>query len=257
MDYRTFQGPNLPGLLQAVRVALGDDAVVVRTRGPAETDGRNYEVVVAPPGAEVVVRRTTLVPRPRGGPRVIALVGPAGGGKTTAAVKLALHAGAFGREPVGLITLDTYRAAAVEQLDAYAQVAGLPLEVAYGATDVDGALERLSDRATVIVDTPGRSPSLGTDSDWQAALDVLRPDEVHLVIPASMRADVACSMRDAFGRTRPTHVLLTRLDEVVGRGGVRELRELLGLPMRWTSHGPRVPHDLDASAAAGSLLRAG
>ncbi len=262
MELRTFHGPDLAGLLAAVRTALGENAVIVRTRGPAETDGRTYEVVAAPPGTEQALRRARPVPRAHGGARIIALVGPPGGGKTTTAVKLALHGSAFGGVPVGLITFDTYRAGAIEQIDAYAQAAGLPLEIAYTPEDAAAALERLDDRAAIIVDTPGRLDAT-KDLEWLACLATLRPDEVHLVLPASMRADVACTMRDAHAMLGTTHVLLTRLDEVAGRTGVRELQEALALPSRWSCDGQRVPHDIRPTTAfapaivAGRVARAG
>src|SRR5207244_230331 len=85
-------------------------------------------------------RRDDNFPRPL----LVALVGPTGAGKTTTAVKLALHGDAFGAQRVGFLTFDTYRAGAVAQLETYAGVAGIPLEVAYEARDVAPALARLS-----------------------------------------------------------------------------------------------------------------
>jgi flagellar biosynthesis protein FlhF len=233
-----------------VRLRNGEDAMIVRTRGPAETDGVHYEVVVAPADA-VESLRACISPRaqprlrgPGTGPFVLALVGPSGAGKTTTAAKLALHSAGFGERHVGLLTLDTYRAAAIEQIHAYAEVAGLALEVADRAADVPAALARLGDCDVVIVDTPGRNPRGALDLEWRAPFEACAADEVHLVIPAGSRADVACAFRDAFRWAGLTHALITKLDEVPGEIGIAELAERIGLPTRWITDGQDIPVDL-------------
>jgi flagellar biosynthesis protein FlhF len=191
----------------------------------------------------------------------VALVGPTGAGKTTSAVKLSLNDAAFGDRRVGLITLDTYRAGAVAQLETYAEVARLPMEVVYDAADVPGAIARLSRCDVVVVDTPGRGPRTGDDdAPWRALLAALAPDEVHLVIPATMRPDLAEGLRDrldallaetahegAIGAV--THALLTKLDEVPDEDGVPDLAARLGLPVRWVGDGQEIPADLAPGAA--------
>src|SRR5690606_37650306 len=122
-----------------------------------------------------------------------------GAGKTTTLAKLATNPAAFGEWKVGVLTLDTYRAGALEQLMAFADAAGLPLEVAYEAAEVPGALKRLSRCDVVLVDTPGRSPrSVELNARWSSSLDALAPDEVHLVVPASLRPDLASVVRAEF-----------------------------------------------------------
>ncbi|MGH7504248.1 MAG: hypothetical protein ACRELX_01290 [Longimicrobiales bacterium] len=250
MTPETFRGPDLARLMAAVRLRAGDDAMIVRTRAPHETDGVNYEVVVAPAHAVETLRRriapagSLRLPEPGTRAFVVALVGPAGAGKTTTVAKLALHASAFGDRRVGLLTLDTYRAAAVEQIHAYAEVAGLPLEVAYQTSDVPDALARLGECEVVLLDTPGRNPRAALDLEWRAPLEAAAPDEVHLVLPASMRVDAACAQRDAFDRAGVTHALFTKLDEVPGESGIVELAERVGLPARWVADGQDIPLDL-------------
>jgi flagellar biosynthesis protein FlhF len=233
-----FRGPNLPRLLTEVRNALGDDAIILATRAPALTDGVNYEIDAT------TGEFTPAVPSRGERPTVIALVGPPGGGKTTTAVKLALHPDAFGARRVGLLTLDTYRAAAVEQLEAFAGIAELPLEVAFDAADAARALDRLSDCDVILVDTPGRGVRGITQLDWHASLTAVHAEEVHLVLPATVRGEVALATREAHRRCGITHTLLTMLDEVPARASVAELCALLAMPVRWTTAGPTVPDDL-------------
>jgi flagellar biosynthesis protein FlhF len=254
MEPRKFVGPDLPRVLHAVRIAFGADAIVIATHGPAETGNANYEVTAAPPGASIRVASTMRPAAARtDGPHVIALVGPAGSGKTTTAIKLALHADAFGGRRVGLLTLDTYRAAGVDQLAVFAEIADIPLEVAWDANEAVQAMARLESCDVVVIDTPGRGMRGTTGNEWRASLAAARADEVHLVVPAGLRVDVAVSMRDACRWCRTTHALITRIDEVPDRSGLRELFDALGLPVRWCANGQEVPHDLFASTFAPAL----
>ncbi|MDF1504244.1 hypothetical protein [Roseisolibacter sp. H3M3-2] len=271
---RLFRGPDITSVGVQARVALGDDAVILGTRvsrhgGETVTevlaasagDVQRYarRITAAPPerrassveGAPLDARRSALDARPL----VVALVGPTGAGKTTTSIKLALSAHAFGAQRVGMITLDTYRAGAVAQLETYAEVARLPLEVAYDAADVRGALARLAHCDVVVVDTPGRGPRATDDDDpRRLLLAELAPDEVHLVVPATMRVDLAEGLRDRLeallgGATcGVTHALLTKLDEVPGDDGVSALAAQLDLPVRWVADGQDIPGDLARGA---------
>ena len=253
MLLETYRGKDLHRVLSKVRAALGEDAILVRTRRVRKGNDTIVEVV-ATTGGELEAFRRRIEREPlrlagqpaaRRGPRIVALVGSAGAGKTTTIAKLALHADAFGDRRVGLITLDTYRVAALEQLATYAEIMGVPLEVIYGAAEIEPALERLRDRDVILVDTPGRGPNVPLDGrTWRSLLARIRPDEVHLVIPASARVDVALAMREAFAPCGVTHMLLTKLDEVPDEQGVVGLAEVLNLPARWVATGQEVPTDL-------------
>ena len=246
MQPETFRGRSMPQVLERVRIAMGDDVVIVTTRGPSETDGTHYEVVAAPGGwthTPVTTARHAYV---------IALVGPPGAGKTTTAVKLALHPGAFGGRRVGLLTLDTYRAGGAEQLQLFAEITSLPMEIAFDPREATQALRRLDDCEIILVDTPGRGLRTQTDLEWQSSLLALAADEVHLVVPAGLRADVAAAVRESHKRCAPTHVLLTMIDELPTAAGLADLRAALSLPVRWTTNGPAVPGDLYFPRKGGS-----
>jgi len=247
---RLFRGRDMASVSYRARAELGDDVVVLRTAS-VQVNGASAIELVAAPNAEVERFKARMSPRAER-PSVIAFVGPTGAGKTTTAVKTALHPDAFGDQRVGFITLDTYRAGAVAQLETYAGVAGIPLEVVYEPHDVAPAMSRLADRDVIIVDTPGRGPKAADVAEWKALLDAIGPDEIHLVVPATVRHDVAEAARDAMEHA--THVVLTKLDEVPGETGVADLASALDLPVRWVADGQEIPTDL--AAGVPRLVRA-
>ena len=194
-----------------------------------------------------------------GKPYRIALVGPTGAGKTTTAAKLAVRRGMFGAARPGLLTLDTYRVGGMEQLATYAELADVPFEVVYDAREIDAAMKRLSSCDVVIIDTPGRSPASAELTErWRTLLDALAPDEVHLVLPATLRPDLAVDVGRAYAPSRQhrgaTHVLLSKIDEVPRETGVADLALSMGLPTRWVTDGQDVPTDLKPGVSR--ILRA-
>jgi flagellar biosynthesis protein FlhF len=253
MNIQTFRGPDLQRVSHAVQQALGDDAMIVQTRVIRTRPTSQIEVVAV--AAEDVSRlRRRLEPAPlnpgsgRERPLVLALAGPTGAGKTTTLAKLAVHPAAFGEWKVGLLTIDTFRVGAVEQLDSYAQIASLPLEVVYATDEITGALKRLAGCDVILVDTPGRSPRHpDRNAAWMELLAELRPDEVHLVLPASIRLEVAFSALGAYEGAGVSHLLLTKLDEVVADAGVADAAVDLRLPSRWLTDGQEIPADLHSA----------
>lgn len=257
MRLEVIHGRDLPSVSRVAEALLGEDAVLLHVRIARHGEGSDVEVTAAAAGdVDAFRRRLTATPLPApdavrasGRPYVVALVGPTGAGKTTTIAKLAANALAFAGWTTGLLTLDTYRVAGLEQLATYAELTGCPMEVAYDAADARDALARLAGRADVVlVDTPGRSPrATGRDDDWQQALEAIAPDEVHLVLPAGLRLDVAVAQRDAHATLACTHVLLTKLDEVPGDAGIADLADVLDLPARWCADGIEVPTALCAA----------
>lgn len=252
MTCETYRGRELPLLLARIRAERGDDALIVGTRSPEDT-GDMWEVTVAAERDIESVRARLQADEPKRGANrrslarashMIAFVGAPGAGKTTSLAKVALNGAVFRGERVGLLSLDTYRVGAIEQIRQYADIAALPLEVAYDSGDVAGALRRLEGCDTILVDTPGRKAGDAANLEWRAVLRTLDADEVHLVMPAGMRTDVALGLKRALEPCGLTHTLLTKLDEVPGEAGVGTLAERIGLPVRWVCDGQEVPFDL-------------
>lgn len=251
MQREIFRGRDLRRLVRQVQRELGDDAHVLDTRVLNRSGTRVFEVT-AVRAADVAASRRRLATAatppwrrraPGAGPCVVAVVGPGGSGKTSALVKMALNSAALGDLTVGIVTLDTVRVGAVDELQTYAEIAHLPLEVVYGPGDVAGAVERLADRDVILVDTPGRRPGAGAD-DWSAVLAELAPAEVHLVLPAGLRLEVAQGLARTWRPAGVTHVLPSRLDELGDRGAALQLADHLELPARWASNGQELPDDL-------------
>lgn len=260
MATERFRGADLSHVADRARRTMGDDVMILHTR--TVRDGGVSMVEVLAESAMVIDRvRARVEPAPlpsplralNGPPYKIALIGPTGAGKTTTAAKLAVRAGTFGSGRTGLLTIDTYRVGGMEQLATYAELADVPFEVVYDAREIEGAMQRLSHCDVLIIDTPGRSPAAAELTEqWRTLLDALAPDEVHLVMPASLRPDLAIDVARAYRTTRAhcgaTHLLMSKLDEVPRQAGVTDLALSLELPTRWVTDGQNVPADLKHGA---------
>jgi|688.fasta_scaffold13657_2 flagellar biosynthesis protein FlhF len=182
-------------------------------------------------------------PIQEGEKRVIMVVGPTGAGKTTSLAKMAAHLQLTSEERVGLISCDMFRIAAVEQLDTYARIMNMPFAAADSAQAVADAVAEI-DADWVLIDTPGRGP---LDDNHLAILsemvDVLNPDEIHLVLPIESAGRWAKLTADKFSVVRPDRLIVTKIDETDRHGGLINLLADLKLPFSYISTGQNVPQD--------------
>jgi flagellar biosynthesis protein FlhF len=260
MLFETFHGTDLRAVFEDARRALGEDVLVIRSH--VERHGTRTRVtLVGASGASLAALKKRLDPLPpslpranggrgRSGPFILALVGPTGAGKTTTLAKLAMNEHAFGKSKVGILSLDTWRVAAIEQLQQYAEVSAMPLEVAYDAKEIPAALRRLERCDVVLIDTPGRSgKARDANGHWQTMLRAAAPDETHLIVPATMRPDLLPAVVQQFAPCRPTHVLVTKIDEIVEEAMLADVSAGIDLPTRWLADGQAVPADLRPARA--------
>jgi flagellar biosynthesis protein FlhF len=159
---------------------------------------------------------------------------------------------------VGLLTIDTFRIAAVQQLKAYAEIMDLPMQVVEKPDEMQPALNRLGDVDLVLIDTAGRSPK--SDARIDQLVELLRsaqPDETHLVLNSTSSAASTRLALQGFAPVRPTAAILTKLDEAPGTVGVLSTlansEQFSGMPLSYITNGQQVPDDI-APAEAEMLM---
>jgi flagellar biosynthesis protein FlhF len=193
-----------------------------------------------------------------GRPRLVALVGPTGVGKTTTIAKLAANFRLRERRRVGLITVDTYRIAAVEQLRTYADIIDLPMQVVATANDMRQAVRGMADLDLILLDTAGRSPKDEVKlHELAELLEQAQPHEVHLVLSSVANAAVLAGTAERFAQVGTTALVLTKLDEAAGLGNLFPLLRDGGLPLSYVTNGQNVPDDIapaDARRLAAEMV---
>jgi flagellar biosynthesis protein FlhF len=187
--------------------------------------------------------------------RLVALVGPTGVGKTTTIAKLAANFRLRDKRRVGLITVDTYRIAAVEQLRTYADIIELPMRVVSTVQEMRTAVDAMADLDLVLLDTAGRSPK-----DEEQLQELRRfvaeagADEVHLVLSSVASANTLARTVERFAEVGTSALILTKLDEANALGNVLGLVRSCGLPLSYLTNGQNVPDDI-APADGRALAR--
>jgi flagellar biosynthesis protein FlhF len=178
-------------------------------------------------------------------PKVVALVGPTGVGKTTTIAKLAAIQKLVNQLNVGLITADTYRIGAIEQLRTFAAIADIPMEVVYRPAEMGAALKKFSGKDIVFIDTVGRNQRSKKDlAELRKFIDAARPDEVHLVLSASTSTKGLADVVDKFKALHPDHVIFSKIDEAVTFGPLFNIAQKHNVHISYLTTGQAVPDDI-------------
>jgi len=177
--------------------------------------------------------------------RRISLIGPTGVGKTTTLAKIAAHyLSQFGSK-VALITIDTYRIAAVEQLKVYGEIMRLPVEVVIKPRELDQALDKFRDHELILIDTAGRSPRSGVD--LQELAGFLRPElgiENNLLLSATTRERELEETIKRFSILPISNFIFSKIDECDQLGVLLNIHYKNDTPISFLTNGQRVPEDL-------------
>ncbi len=178
--------------------------------------------------------------------RIAALVGPPGAGKTATIAKLAVKYGISARKSTLLISLDTLRVAASEQLRWYASILGINFQVVETSQALAQTLQEQQDAELILIDTPGLT-TRDLNEGYDAAEFMAGRNDIqkHLVLPASMRFTDLARISSAYDVFRPSRLIFTRMDETETYGPLLCEAVGSGRPISFLTTGQRVPEDLE------------
>lgn len=175
----------------------------------------------------------------------VILIGPTGVGKTTTIAKLAGRLTLNDKKKVGLITVDTYRIGAVDQLKTYADILNLPFKVVLSIKDMEAAIESMKDCEVILIDTTGRSSkNVMQISELRAFVEKANPSSVHLVISCTTKEKDIIAITEGFKELNYSNVIITKLDETTTYGSILNILDSANKPLSFVTTGQNVPDDL-------------
>ncbi len=189
------------------------------------------------------------------GPKVVFFIGPTGVGKTTTIAKIASKFSVEGGKKVALLTADTYRIAAAEQLRTYANILEVPFRIIYAdepdqvLVDVEQALKDFKDYDYILVDTAGHSHQNETQKNatnvFIHSVDSLAEKEVFLVLSATTKYRDLLSIADTYKEMTDFKLIFTKLDETTTLGNLLNLKLHTNAPLSYVTCGQNVPDDIE------------
>lgn len=180
-------------------------------------------------------------------PKIFALVGPTGVGKTTTIAKLAAMFAITEQQKVAFITVDTYRIAAVEQLKTIAEIMDVPIRVVYSVPQIQECLMELVDRDLIFIDTAGRSHKNSEQlAELKVYLDVVCPDETFLVMSSTSKYQDMLDILKAYQDFEISRLIFTKIDETSFYGSIYNIACKTKIPLAYLTTGQDIPDDIEA-----------
>ncbi len=180
-------------------------------------------------------------------PKVVCFIGPTGVGKTTTIAKIASKFKLEEKIKVAIITADTYRIAAVEQIKTYASILAIPVSVVYEAKDFNEAIEKYKEYDLVLIDTAGRShKNTEQFNDAKALLEAITDykKEVYLVVSATTKYNDLSKITSSYSKITDYSLIFTKLDETMSYGNILNVKLDTKAPLAYVTFGQGVPEDI-------------
>lgn len=190
----------------------------------------------------------TITPSGKG-PKAVFFVGPTGVGKTTTIAKIASKLSFDSKKKVALLTADTYRIAAADQLHTYADILEIPFRIIYTVEDVEKALFDLKDYDYILVDTAGHSHHNAEQrevmNNFIHSVDGVVEKEVYLVLSATTKYRDLLSISETYLKMTKFKLIFTKLDETTTLGNLLNVKLHTGAPLSYVTYGQNVPDDIE------------
>ncbi|MFC1555891.1 flagellar biosynthesis protein FlhF [candidate division KSB1 bacterium] len=252
--------PSLPENLQIVMKQLMDNDVhepiardlvedIHRELKGSEYNDLRMIVAMALQRIEAKLKVVPGNVQPLKGPRIVTLIGPTGVGKTTTIAKLATNQKLLNKKKVALISADTFRIGAVDQLKTFANIADIPLEVVYRPEDMKKALRKFREMDVIYIDTTGRSQrDKARLKDLKNYISEMNPHETHLCLSVTSKFNDLVDAAERFSIMKYNRIILTKLDETTSLGVILNLANKLKTPLAFLTSGQNVPEDIERAS---------
>jgi flagellar biosynthesis protein FlhF len=195
-----------------------------------------------------LIHTTKFEIKKRGKQKIVAIVGPTGVGKTTCIAKLAAISKILNNLKIGIISIDTYRLGAIDQLRIFSEVSNIDMLVAYEASEMPGLIKKFSDKDLIFIDTAGRGQkNLKELEKTKEFLDVVKVDETYLAISATNSTKNLTDVTKKFELFNYGALVVTKIDEGVVYGNILNVAVSSNKPLIYLTNGQVIPDDIIAA----------
>ena len=180
---------------------------------------------------------------------IVTFIGPTGVGKTTTIAKLAAHFALYKEKKVAMITADTFRVGAIEQLKLYGDILEIPVYVVHSNTEIENILKNLVDYELLLIDTMGFSPNNRIQiKKVKSLLDYLKPNDIFMVISAATKNTDMIEILNNYRELNYKKIIVTKLDETKSYGTILNAINITGCKLSYLTTGQNVPDDIEVAS---------